>query len=383
MKKLISVILCMMTVFAMPLLCCAENSDYSGIFSSAGCAIVMDAHSGEIIFEKNADDKRLIASTTKIMTAVVVIESCNLDDVVTVPDEAVGTEGSSAYLTHNEKLSIRELLYCLMLPSGNDAAAALAIITSGSIDEFAVHMNEKAAALGMENTHFENPHGLDGDNHMSTARDMAILTRYAMNNEEFSKIVSTKSISIGTRTLTNHNKLLWSVEGINGVKTGYTKAAGRILITSAVREGLSLICVTIGDKDDYAEHTEMYKKAFSELYCERICSQNEDFCTIPVISGERDSAILSVARDVFITRKTDDVVTLEVELPSFLYGDVEKDEVVGRLTVLINGQEKASANIISKEEIKTDGTNRLNLWERIKRLFRISFKYGGSIYPQW
>ena len=218
---------------------------------SAEKAILMDAATGRVLYEKHADEESLIASTTKIMTALVVCEQCNVLDRVRIPAEAVGVEGSSLYLREGEVLTVQELLYGLMLHSGNDAAAALAIYCGGTIEGFAELMNDKARALGLESTHFANPHGLDAPDHHSTARDLAVLASYAMENPIFAQTVSTKTVRAGERSLRNHNKLLWQVDGADGVKTGFTKAAGRILVSSATRDGRRLVAVTINAPDDW------------------------------------------------------------------------------------------------------------------------------------
>ena len=229
---------------------------------SAQKACVMDAVSGRLLLEKNADSQSLIASTTKIMTALVVCEQCNVLDRMRIPREAVGIEGSSMYLQEGEVLTIQELLYGLMLRSGNDAAVALAIYCGGTVEGFAELMNDKARSLGLRNTHFVNPNGLDAPGHYSTARDLAILAAYAMENPVFYKTVSAKNIRIGDRYLTNHNKLLWQVEGADGVKTGYTKAAGRILVSSAARNGRRIVAVTIDDPDDWKDHAALLEAGF-------------------------------------------------------------------------------------------------------------------------
>ena len=212
---------------------------------SAEKAILVDAATGRVLYEKNADERSLIASTTKIMTALVVCEQCNVLDRMRIPREAVGIEGSSMYLQEGEVLTLQELLYGLMLHSGNDAAVALAIYCGGTVEGFAEMMNDKARVLGMTQSHFENPNGLDSPGHYSTARDLAILASYAMKNPIFHKTVSTKTVTVGNRYLRNHNKLLWQVAGADGVKTGYTKAAGRILVSSATRDGRRLIALAI------------------------------------------------------------------------------------------------------------------------------------------
>ena len=186
---------------------------------SAEKAILIDAQTGRVIYEKKPDERSLIASTTKIMTALIVCERCNVLDRMRIPKEAVGIEGSSMYLREGEILTIQELLYGLMLRSGNDAAVALAIYCGGTVEGFAELMNDKAHQLGLSNTHFVNPNGLDSPGHFSTARDMAKLAAYAMKNPIFARTVSTKNVTVGARSLQNHNKLLWQLEGADGVKT--------------------------------------------------------------------------------------------------------------------------------------------------------------------
>lgn len=230
----------MITGMAAALLAAILFPPFSAAAVSAQHAIVMDGQTGQVLYEKNADRQALIASTTKIMTALLICEQCNVLDRMEIPKEAVGIEGSSMYLQEGEVLTLQELLYGLMLQSGNDAAVALAIYCGGTVSDFAQLMNDKAHRLGMKNTHFVNPHGLDAPGHYSTARDLAILAAYAMNNPLFAKTVSAKTVTVGQRYLRNHNKLLWQLDGADGVKTGFTKAAGRILVSSAVRQGRRL-----------------------------------------------------------------------------------------------------------------------------------------------
>ena len=255
---------------------------------SAKSAILIDCTSGRVLKEKNADQMSLIASTTKIMTALVICERCNVLDRMRIPKEAVGIEGSSMYLREGEIFTIQDLLYGLMLHSGNDAAVALSIYCAGTIEGFSQLMNDKAKSLGMENTHFENPHGLDTANHYSTASDLAILASYAMNNPIFEKIVSTKTITVGNRSLKNHNKLLWLLEGADGVKTGYTKAAGRILVSSAKRDGRRLVAVTINDPNDWQDHQALIESAFTCYETRLIVAEGDVMGTIEIAGGEEE-----------------------------------------------------------------------------------------------
>lgn len=228
---------------------------------SASAAILMDADSGEVLYEKDAARQMRIASTTKIMTALVVLDHARLTDTITVT-AAHMVEGSSMYLKPGETVTVEELLYGLLLCSGNDAALALADCCGG-LDAFVAAMNGKAAELGMKDTSFANPNGLDDARHYSTARDMALLAAYAAENPTFRRICSTRTATVGSRTMTNHNKLLSQLEGCIGMKTGYTRAAGRTLVSCAEREGRRLVAVTLCDGNDWADHKALYEMGFA------------------------------------------------------------------------------------------------------------------------
>ncbi len=227
---------------------------------SATAAVLMDADMGQVLYEKNGDRQMLIASTTKIMTALVVLEHAAPDDVITVTPDHMA-EGSSMYLRAGETVRVEELLYGLLLCSGNDAALALTEC-AGGLTPFVALMNEKAAALGMAHTSFANPNGLDADGHYSTARDMAVLAAAAVENPTFRRICSSRSVTIGQRTMENHNRLLRQVEGCVGLKTGYTRAAGRTLVSCAERDGCRLVAVTLQDGNDWADHAALYDYGF-------------------------------------------------------------------------------------------------------------------------
>ena len=241
-----------------------------GISLSARSAALYDPSSKTFLYTKNADERLPMASTTKIMTALVAIENASLDQSVAVSDEAIGTEGSSLYLKRGEILSMGDLLRGLMLRSANDAAAAIAYEISGSIEAFAEKMNEKAAIIGAESTHFTNPHGLDDTAHYTTAKDLAIIAAEALGNETFLSIVSTSKYIIKNtdgeaRLLTNHNKLLSLYDGAIGVKTGFTKKSGRCLVGAAERDGTRLISVTINAPDDWNDHQALLDYGFFKL----------------------------------------------------------------------------------------------------------------------
>ncbi len=232
---------------------------------SAKSAILVS--DGEVLYEKNADERLPMASTTKIMTCLIALERCDPDETVVVTKASCGIEGTSLYLRDGDTATVRDLVYAAMLRSANDAASALAVHVSWTEEEFCRLMNDKAKSLGMTSTHFDNPHGLPSEDHYTTARDFAALALYAMNNEEFRAVVSTTSCSIKisgkSRALINHNRMLKSYEGADGVKTGYTKTAGRCLVSSAERGGVRLICVTLSDPDDWRDHTALLDYGFS------------------------------------------------------------------------------------------------------------------------
>ena len=242
------------------LLLCMLPAVAEAVEVSATAAVLLDADTGQVLYEKNGDEQMLIASTTKIMTALVVLEQAGLDDTVTVTRDHMA-EGSSMYLKPGETVRVEELLYGLLLCSGNDAALALTACAGGP-EPFVALMNEKAAALGMARTSFANPNGLDAEGHYSTARDMAALAAAAMEEPTFRRICSSRSVTIGQRTMENHNRLLRQVEGCIGLKTGYTKAAGRTLVSCAERCGCRLIAVTLRDSDDWADHAALYEYGF-------------------------------------------------------------------------------------------------------------------------
>lgn len=231
---------------------------------SAEAAVVMEAQTGRILYEKNGDRRMLIASTTKIMTALVALEHCALQNTVTV-SPAHMAEGSSMHLSPGETVTVEALLYGLLLCSGNDAALALAEYSAGSVDRFVDWMNAKARSLGMSGTSFANPNGLDAEGHYSTARDMAVLAACAAENPTLMRICSTVRASVAGRTMENHNRLLKTLPGCIGMKTGYTGAAGRTLVTCVRREGRLLIAVTLRDGDDWADHTALYEECFAGL----------------------------------------------------------------------------------------------------------------------
>lgn len=235
---------------------------------SANNAVLLDQKSGKVLFEKKAHEKQSIASITKVMTAIIAIESGKMDEISKTSRKAIYAEGSSIYLEQGEKMKVEDLVYGLMLRSGNDSAIAIAEQIGGSEEGFVHLMNEKAAWIGMQNTHFDNPHGLESETHYSTAYDMALLMRYAMKNKEFQKISGTKMYKAESRSYAwkNKNRLLTEkYKYCTGGKTGFTKKAGRTLLTTAERDGNALVVVTLNAPDDWNDHIQLYEYGFGRL----------------------------------------------------------------------------------------------------------------------
>jgi len=343
---------------------------------SAESAILIEARTGAVLYEKNAYSRMLIASTTKIMTALVTLEHCNLDDEVMVEAEQIQVEGSSMYLRAGETLTVRELLYGLMLSSGNDAASVLAYHTAGSIEDFAVLMNEKAAELGMVNSSFENPHGLDGKAHYATARDMAVLAAAAMENDAFAEIVATRSISVAGRTLTNHNKLLSLYEGAIGLKTGYTINAGRTLVSCAERNGTRLICVTLNAPDDWDDHAALYDWGFENYRYTRVLESGAVVAALPVISGLSDTVRVTASAGYEALLAAGDQVETAAYLPKFVYAGISAGDRAGSLWVYVNGEPVAEIPLWYETGVALDESIRLDFWERIKWGWCRANKYG-------
>ena len=332
---------------------------------SAEKAYVLDAVSGRALYDKNGDQKSLIASTTKIMTALIVCEQCNVLDRMRIPKEAVGIEGSSMYLREGEVLTIQELLYGLMLSSGNDAAVALAIYCGGTVEGFAELMNDKARRLGLTGTHFENPNGLDSPEHYSTARDLAVLAAYAMENPIFQKTVSTKNVKIGQRYLQNHNKLLWQVDGADGVKTGYTKAAGRILVSSANRNGRRLVAVTLHAPDDWNDHRELLEAGFARYQMARIVNAGDMIATVEVEGGQGRQVEVLAGEDFDFSLAPEETAQLMIPGTEFAYAPVVEGADAGFAWVLIRGKAVGRIPVVYGQTVEQEVTEEKNFFQRL------------------
>lgn len=334
---------------------------------SAQKAILYDAATGRILYEKDAESQSLIASTTKIMTALVICEQCNVLDRMRIPKEAVGIEGSSMYLREGEVLSIQELLYGLMLQSGNDAAVALAIYCGGTVEGFTQLMNDKARLLGLEDTHFENPNGLDSPGHYSTAKDLAILAAYAMKNPLFAKTVSAKTVTLGSRVLRNHNKLLWRLQGADGVKTGFTRAAGRILVSSAVREDRRLIAVTINAGDDWNDHIGLHEDGFSQYTPQLLVRKGQCLGSLSVLSGETERVNVLAAEDFEYSIREDEKPYVLLSAPEFVYAPAVEGEAAGVAYICIGEAIVGKVPVLFDNTVEQAKIENLPFWKRILR----------------
>ena len=332
---------------------------------SAQKAVMVDAQTGRVLFEKDANSRSLIASTTKIMTALIVCQQCNVLDRMKIPQEAVGIEGSSMYLQADEVLTIQDLLYGLMLHSGNDAAVALAIYCGGTMEGFVQLMNDKARQLGLTGTHFENPHGLDSPNHYSTARDLAVLASYAMKDPIFRQTVSTKSVRIGQRSLQNHNKLLWRVDGADGVKTGFTKAAGRILVSSATRDGRRLICVTINDGNDWVDHATLLESGFSRYSVKELVSQGDCLGTADVVSGQSEKVQLLAAEDFSYPLAVEEQVEVILSGPGFAFAPVVQGGKAGYAYICIGDSCVGKVPLVYGQTVEQETVEKKSFWSKL------------------
>ena len=326
---------------------------------------MLDAVSGRLLYEKDADARSLIASTTKIMTALIVCEQCNVLDRMRIPKEAVGIEGSSMYLREGEVLAVQELLYGLMLHSGNDAAVALAIYCGGTVEGFVELMNDKARNLGLKGTHFENPNGLDSPGHYSTARDLAVLAAYAMENPIFAKTVSAKQVKVGQRYLTNHNKLLWRLEGADGVKTGFTKAAGRILVSSASRDGRRIVAVTIDDADDWNDHAVLLEAGFSHFTHREIVKAGDCIDTLDVVGGEHRQVKVLAGEDFSYPLAPEEQPQIVYPGPGFVYAPAVAGQDAGFAYVVIGGKSVGKIPVTYGQTVEQEIAEEKPFWKKI------------------
>lgn len=344
---------------------------------SAKSAVLIDASSNAVLCEKNARERMGMASTTKIMTALVAAERGDLGKTVSVSPLAVGVEGSSIYLYAGEKLTLKDLICAMLLESANDAAAAIAIEIGGSVEVFCDMMNEKVKELGLCDTHFTNPHGLYDDAHYTTAYDLAVITAEALKNGTVREIVSTKKLTItpvegNVRVLYNHNKMLSRYEGAIGVKTGFTKKTGRCLVSAAEREGLCLIAVTLNASDDWNDHTTLLDLGFENFYRAEIVKQGEVCHMQQVIGGADENVPLAACETVYATLpKSIDMQKLTQVVETYnryAFAPAREGYAAGRVVYYLDGQLVATSPIAVAYTVGM-AEEKKNFFESIKDIF--------------
>ena len=356
--------------FALALACAASFSAIAADVS-ADAAALLDADTGRVLWSKNGSNRLPMASTTKIMTALITIENCTPDDELTVSEASTRVEGSSMYLTPGEKLTVREALYGLMLNSGNDAALALAKHTAGSVDGFVVLMNRKCGELGLKDTSFANPNGLDGDGHFTTAAELGRITSEAMKHPEFCEIAASKTYQSGGRFMQNHNKLLWNYDGCVGVKTGFTKKSGRCLVSAAERDGTCLIAVTLNAPNDWSDHKKLLDYGFENYVSVKLCDESETFANVHVVSGVHDTASVRPNESLSVLVSKEDAIgiTSRVTLPGFVYAPAVSGGQVGKLEFFLYGKPVASTELVFGSDVGEIIIPESNFREKMGKLF--------------
>ena len=336
---------------------------------SSRSAIVMDAATGLVIYERNADERRYPASTTKIMTLVIALEKGNLDDIVTVSSSAEGTEGSTLWLKAGERIPLRELLYGMMMHSGNDATVVIAEHIAGSVPAFAGMMTARAHELGAESTSFVNPNGLPDDNHYTTARDLAIIAAHGYSLPEFEDIVSTKEISYNwvhdeKKQLRNENQMLWFYPGGNGVKTGYTDKAGRCLVSGAKHDGIQLVTVVLDSLFMWNDSIALLDYGFEQIEPITVVRAGESVGSVDISGGSINTTDVKTASAITLPRLKGSAALLNfekvLELPESVDAPVKAGDPVGRLVIKQNGSEVASVDLLA-----VSSAEKMSFWEKL------------------
>ncbi|MCU6710056.1 D-alanyl-D-alanine carboxypeptidase [Paenibacillus sp. J5C_2022] len=350
------------------------------IETNAKAAALIDVASGRLLYSYNGDEELRIASLTKIMTAIVAIEHGDVRDTVKVSKRAVGKEGSSIYLQLDEEMSLSNMLFGLMLRSGNDAATAIAEHVGGTEEGFVHLMNEKAAFLGLAHTQFRNPHGLDADGHYSSANDLAKLTAYALHNDVFAEIVATKQKKAPNPndswdySWRNKNKMLTMYDGADGVKTGYTKKSFRCLVSSATRNGQQLAAVTINDGDDWADHRDLLDWGFQHYPLQQIASKGESVDGTTIVLGQSFRYPLEDDEQSVLTRQ---ISWTDQASEAYALGDR------GIMSWRLNGERIGAVPLYESGSAKLKTRAHVKRSEQSLKQFRKASKYGDSIKDKW
>lgn len=362
MRRTVSLILIIVFVFLFPF----------AAFGSSGAFLIMDGRTREVLQAENGDTPLPMASTTKVMTALVVLETVSPQEQVKVPQEAVGVEGSSLYIKNGEVYTVEQLLYGLMLQSANDCAVALAWYVGGqNVSAFVDKMNQKAMDMGLENTHFENPNGLPAEGHYTTARELALIMAEAMNNQLFRQITAAKKYTIKDHTIVNHNRLLSLYPDCIGGKTGYTMAAGRCLVTVAERNGASLICVTLGRRDDWNIHTSAYEKWFGTLSTVTLAEKASLAVQLPLAGGGTTVATNcdAVISELF---SYDGSAECRILAGGYIYGNKQAGAVVGSVEYWYRGVKIGESPLVLQQSVEVPVKKELFI-TRLFRFFRRIF----------
>ncbi len=342
------------------------------VFSYSAKALALcEVSTGTFLETVNGDSRLPMASTTKIMTALVVLENADLSAEIKIPSVAVGIEGSSMYLVKDEPLTVEELLMGLMLTSGNDASVALAhYVGNGKVENFVKLMNQKAEKLGLSDTNFTNPSGLPDDNHYTTAKELAKITVCALNNPVFSKIVSMKSAKIryngieNGRTLKNHNKLLSMYDDAVGVKTGFTKKAGRCLVGAAKRDGVTLVCVTLNDPDDWDDHITAFEKGFCRV--KKIALAKKDSIKVQLKTPDGMTFFAKNNADLYAVVTDGKMPSQTILCDETVYAPKKSGDIVGTVVYTIDGKEVASSPLYITQDIEAPFKKELFITRIIK-----------------
>lgn len=329
--------------------------------TAAKSAVVISRDTGEIIYEQNCHERLPMASTTKIMTALLLCELGDLDRKIVTTKEMVTVEGSSMGLLEGDTVSLRDLLYGMLLASGNDAANTVAIVIGGSIPKFVKLMNERARKIGLKNTNFVTPSGLDDEEHYTTAFELALIAREALKNEEFAKAAATKSVVLSygnppyRRTLTNHNRLLKSYDDVIGVKTGFTKKSGRCLVSAAECDGKSVIAVTLNDGNDWQDHRTLLDYGLENIKNSEVYVENQNL-TILVVGGQKRSIDISIPKSNFnVVDSTK--ISYVINIPDFIYAPVSRGDAIGNIIYYCDGEIIASEVITSGIDVSVKESN--------------------------
>ena len=345
----------------------AAAAPAQAVSTGAASAILVDAASGRVLYEHNADEPRLIASVTKLMTALVAVEEGpGLDTVVEVQGAwLAGVEGSSIYLKAGEEITLEALLYGLLLESGNDAAAVVAQVCAGGEEAFAQRMNRRARQLGMDRSHFVNASGLNADGHYSTARDLARLAAACLENETVAAICASRSAAFGARTFTNHNRLLEQYEGCVGMKTGYTQRAGRTLVSAATRDGQTLVAVTLNDPEDWRDHAALLDYGFAQYPARELCREGEVVGCVPVSGSLVRFADVAAARSFSYPLGEGESAQVRVEYDDLAEAPVRAGQTAGRMVYLLDGEEIGTVELCYVQSVRRDLFPETTLFQRI------------------